>query len=125
MSSRPGVEMRCVARMVGQSDNLFIAGNALELVVEGSQQGEKHTFSRIFDMHASDKEVYDMEVEPLLKGLVAGENVSIIVMGHHKSGHAELTNYLLLGHPEAIVEKINDLMRGRQSTAGGEGRSLK
>ena len=97
MAAPGGVPVRSCARVVGSADiqkldngSIFIAGNAMELVPSGKSDGEKHTFSRIFDVHASDKDVYESEVLPLIGGMVAGENVSVITMGHHRGGHGHL-----------------------------------
>tara|TARA_B100000795_G_scaffold158500_1_gene119129 strand:- start:132 stop:500 length:369 start_codon:yes stop_codon:yes gene_type:complete len=95
--STGGVPVRSCARVVGSADSqkldngsIFITGNRMELVPSGKQDGETHTFSRIFDVHASDKDVYESEVLPLIGGLVAGENVSLVTMGHHRGGHGQL-----------------------------------
>ena len=95
--STGGVPVRSCARVVGSADSqkldngsIFITGNRMELVPSGKQDGETHTFSRIFDVHASDKDVYESEVLPLVGGLVAGENVSLVTMGHHRGGHGQL-----------------------------------
>ena len=78
MAAPGGVPVRSCARVVGSADSqkldngsIFIAGNAMELVPSGKSDGEKHTFSRIFDVHASDKDVYESEVLPLIGGMAS------------------------------------------------------
>ena len=123
---RSGFPVRSCARIVRHPDgyvdtsNVFIAGNAIELVPAGRTEGETHTFSRIFDVHASDTDVYDAEVVPLLQQLVAGTNVNIVVAGNHRAGHASLVNKLV----PLIVDSIFDQMQQRQAVAGGQGARL-
>jgi hypothetical protein len=125
--STAGVPARCCARVVGSADSqkldngsIFIAGNAMELVPSGKSDGEKHTFSRIFDVHASDKDVYESEVLPLLGSFVAGENVSLVTMGHHRGGHGQLFGVIA----PLCVDAIFDQMQQRQASIGGDGTSL-
>ena len=61
----------------GRSDaegSLFQSGNKLELVGPGrggsEQASVSHTFSRIYDAHASDREVFTQEVQPLVDKFV-------------------------------------------------------
>ena len=123
----PGADVRCCARVVksatpsGAADtSLFIAGNALELVPAGKTEGERHSYSRIFDEYASDKDVYETEVLPLLEALTNGENAGVVVMGYHRSGHSELVNKLV----PLMVDRIFELMQQRQAVAGGRGGQL-
>ena len=151
--STGGVPVRSCARVVGSADSqkldngsVFIAGNAMELVPSGKSDGEKHTFSRIFDVHASDKDVYESEVLPLIGGLVAGENVSLVTMGHHRGGHGQLLGVVAPLCIDAIfncytrthctlvltltptitrcVDAIFDQMQQRQASIGGDGTNL-
>ena len=50
-----GVPLRCIARVVGSSDGVYIAGDSLELVRPGQSDGEKFKFSRIFEPYATDE----------------------------------------------------------------------
>ena len=125
--STGGVPVRSCARVVGSADSqkldngsIFIAGNAMELVPSGKSDGEKHTFSRIFDVHASDKDVYESEVLPLIGGLVAGENVSLVTMGHHRGGHGQLLGVVA----PLCIDAIFDQMQQRQASIGGDGTNL-
>ena len=119
--------VRSCARVVGSADSqkldngsIFIAGNAMELVPSGKSDGEKHTFSRIFDVHASDKDVYESEVLPLIGGLVAGENVGLVTMGHHRGGHGQLLGVVA----PLCIDAIFDQMQQRQASIGGDGTNL-
>lgn len=123
--SRAGVDVRCCARVVRNAEaladtSIFISGNALELVPAGQTDGERHSFSRIYDDHASDKDIYEAEMLPLLEGLVGGSNASVVIMGHHRGGHTALVNTLV----PLIVDVIFDLMQQRQAVAGGQGGRL-
>ena len=51
-----------------EAGSVFIAGSAIELVAAGESEGPKHTLSRVFDAHSSDRDVYDAELAPLLPG---------------------------------------------------------
>ena len=122
MAAPGGVPVRSCARVVGSADSqkldngsIFIAGNAMELVPSGKSDGEKHTFSRIFDVHASDKDVYESEVLPLIGGMVAGENVSVITMGHHRGGHGHLLGVIapLCAPPQRSNQPLTDRPLGR------------
>lgn len=117
-----GVPLRCVARVTGASDGfdnsgIFIAGNALELVPAGHTEGERFTFSAIFDAHASDKDLCEAEVLPLLASLVEGSNVHVVVLGHHRSGHVQLVNTLA----PLLVDVIFNQLHQRQAVLGGKG----
>ena len=123
----PAVPARCCARVVGSADSqkldngsIFIAGNAMELVPSGKSDGEKHTFSRIFDVHASDKDVYESEVLPMLGSFVDGRNVSIVTMGNHRGAHGQLFGVLA----PLCVDAIFDLMQQRQAALGGDNTNL-
>ena len=91
-----GVPIRTCARVYGRRDDLdretmFISGNAMELVPVGQKDGERHTLTRIYDVHASDGEVCEEEVgTQLLRPLIAGENATLLVFGHHRAGHTNL-----------------------------------
>ena len=93
-----GVSVRSVARVFGRADesmdnergSTFISGNAMELVRDGQADGTKHIVGRIFDRHSTDADVFEEEVLPLLDRVVAGKNVSVLVVGQHRSGRGQL-----------------------------------
>ena len=119
-------DVRCCARVIRNSDgrstgaNLFIAGNALELVPIGSTEGEQHVFTRVYDEHASDKDIYEGEVLTLIEALVGGSNACNVTMGHHRGGHSALCSSLA----PLCAEMIFDLMKSKQAAAGGRGERL-
>ena len=120
-----GVPLRCVARVNGATDGrdvsgIFIAGNRLELVPAGQTEGEQYDFSRVFDTHASDKEVCEGEMLPLVSHLTSGSNVHIVTLGHHRGGHTSLVDV----SAPALVGGIFDQMQQRQAVAGGQGAQL-
>ena len=123
-----GVPLRCIARVVGSSDGVYIAGDSLELVRPGQSDGEKFKFSRIFEPYATDKEVIEEELlqprvdvtgrrhEALAEKLAAGENVTIVVTGHHRSGHMALAELAAT----KLVDEVFDLMVKKKGAAGGK-----
>ena len=120
-----GVPLRCVARVNGATDGrdvsgIFIAGNRLELVPAGQTEGEQYDFSRVFDTHASDKEVCEAEMLPLITHLTSGSHVHIVTLGHHRGGHSSLVDV----SAPALVSGIFDQMQQRQAVAGGQGAQL-
>ena len=124
----PPACLRCIARVVGSSDGVYIAGDSLELVRPGQSDGEKFKFSRIFEPYATDKEVIEEELlqprvdvtgrrhEALAEKLAAGENVTIVVTGHHRSGHMALAELAAT----KLVDEVFDLMVKKKGAAGGK-----
>ena len=120
-----GVPLRCVARVNGATDGrdvsgIFIAGNRLELVPAGQTEGEQYDFSRVFDTHASDKEVCEGEMLPLVSHLTSGSNVHIVTSATTAAG----TRRWWTCRRRLIVGGIFDQMQQRQAVAGGQGAQL-
>ena len=91
-----GLPLRVSARVVGSTtgqtsrSTLFIAGNQIEVVPPGRTEGVRHTLTRIFDVHASDSDVYEAEVLPLAGSVAAGLNAAVVIAGHHRNGRSGL-----------------------------------
>ena len=79
-----------------------------------------HTFSRIYDAHASDREVFTQEVQPLVDKFVDGSNVTIGLLGDHRCGHGQLLGSIAQPTVEAIFEAVEQ----RQAALGGTGGRL-
>ena len=116
-SASAGVALRCVARVTGSTDGVYITGNALELVRPGQADGERCRFSRIFEPFSTDREVCETEVLRLTDNLCAGANAAVIVAGHHRGGHAALVDVAT----PLLVDRLFDIMQQRQAVAGGQG----
>jgi hypothetical protein len=82
--------MRSDDALANERGSTFISGNAIELVRDGQADGVKHVVGRIFDRHSTDADVFDEEVLPMLDRVVAGKNVSVLVVGQHRSGRGQL-----------------------------------
>jgi hypothetical protein len=78
-----------------------------------ARAGTRHTLSRIFDAHASDHDVWEAEVKPLVGSFVGGENVAIILAGHMRSGRDALFGAVA----SLSVEELFEAMRMRQKAA--------
>ena len=131
MQVNSGVPIRCCARVAGKQSgrsdaegSLFQSGNKLELVGPGrggsEQASVSHTFSRIYDAHASDREVFSQEVQPLVDKFVDGSNVTIGLLGDHRGGHGQLLGSIAQPTVEAIFEAVEQ----RQAALGGTGGRL-
>ena len=131
MQVNSGVPIRCCARVAGKQSgrsdaegSLFQSGNKLELVGPGrggsEQASVSHTFSRIYDAHASDREVFTQEVQPLVDKFVDGSNVTIGLLGDHRGGHGQLLGSIAQPTVEAIFEAVEQ----RQAALGGTGGRL-
>lgn len=116
MTARGGEAIRCVVRIarseLGYADateggSVFIAGNALELVPPDKAEGERHTLSRIFDPHASDQDVWESEGKPMIDSVVAGENVSMVLAGHMRSGRDALFGAMASLSMEELFEAMH------------------
>lgn len=80
--------------------------------------GTRHTFSRIFDTHANDRDLWEAEVKPLIAPLVSGENVAIVTAGHMRSGRESVFSALATFTAEALIAAMSD--RQRRSAAAAE-----
>ncbi len=110
--------VRCVVRVqpdptasAHDRGTLFIAGAAVELVPPNSSSGVRHVFSRLFDTHAKDAEIFEHELAPLVEHFLHGVNVSVVLAGHMRSGRASLFHELTV----AAVDKILDTIANKQS----------
>lgn len=79
--------------------------------------GTRHTFSRIFDAHASDHDVWTIEAKPLIASLVAGENVSMVLAGHMRSGRDALFGAVASLSMEEVFEAMHMRQKAVQNAA--------
>ena len=122
-----GLPLRASARVVGSTgghtsrNSLFIAGNAVELVSPGRTEGARHTLTRVFDVHASDSDIFEAEVLPLAGGVAAGLNAAVIVVGHRCSGRSHLFEAIAPRAIDALFDALDQqhsAARGQDDAAG-------
>ena len=144
MAQNNGIPLRACARVSMRGDDAlanergstFISGNAIELVRDGQADGVKHVVGRIFDRHSTDADVFEEEVAPLLERVVAGKNVSVLVVGQHRSGRGTLFGevapravqgllQLLAKQQHSLSEVARRAKLQAETGYGGEARSWK